>query len=59
MYDQTSSFVCAYCGSENTVEVDISAGLKQEYYVCSRSNRITVTFDGNNYVVHIQAETEF
>lgn len=63
MYDQTSSFVCAYCGSENTVEVDISAGLKQEYYedceMCSRSNRITVTFDENNYVVHIQAETEF
>ena len=63
MYDQASNFNCAYCGSENTIEVDISGGLEQEYYedceMCSRSNRLIITFDENNYVVNIQAETEF
>ena len=63
MYDRTSVFKCAYCGSENTIEVDISAGLKQDYYedceMCSRSNQIYVTFNEKNFKVQLIAEPEY
>lgn len=63
MYDQTAAYLCAYCGSENIIEVDISGGLEQQYYeecqACSRSNRIHLTFDDKKYIVKVKAETEY
>ena len=62
MFDQTASFTCAYCGAENIIDVDISGGLKQEYFeeceICSRSNQISVVFDQKIFRVHIEAEPE-
>jgi hypothetical protein len=44
-----ATFVCSYCFEVNTIVVDASAGLKQEYIedceVCCRPNSLTVTVD--------------
>lgn len=49
MYDDTSTFYCAFCGEPNETAVDLSAGSTQRYVedcqVCCRPNVLTVFFD--------------
>ncbi len=60
--ETVAKFICAFCSSENYIEVDISAGLYQEYIedcqVCCRPNRIKVTFDEETLIPHLEAEYE-
>ena len=62
MFDRTASFICAYCGADNVIEVDISGGMKQEYFeeceICSRSNQISVVFDKKIFKVQVEAVPE-
>jgi hypothetical protein len=41
-----TTFICAYCFSENEITVDASGGLLQKYtedcQVCCRPNRLTI-----------------
>lgn len=42
-------FICPFCGEENTVETDITAGSRQEFIqdceVCCKPVEIKLTFD--------------
>jgi transcription elongation factor Elf1 len=62
MFDQSAQFDCAYCGCENVVEIDISAGLEQEYIedceVCCRPNQIKVHFDETHFSASLEAQSE-
>jgi transcription elongation factor Elf1 len=49
MLDTTATFTCAVCGQPVVVEVDLSAGRRQQYVedceVCCSPNVLTVEFD--------------
>ena len=55
----TGVFSCDFCGEENTVTVDLSAGTLQDYVedcqVCCRPNRLRVYFDQESLEASIQA----
>lgn len=42
-------FICPYCGEENTIDIDMSAGSNQEFIqdceVCCRPAEIILTID--------------
>ncbi|MDQ7064563.1 MAG: CPXCG motif-containing cysteine-rich protein [candidate division KSB1 bacterium] len=60
--ETVAKFLCAFCSEENVIEVDISAGMYQEYIedcqVCCRPNRIKVYFDEETLTPHLEAEYE-
>lgn len=56
-----TTFLCAYCGEENDLFVDPSAGESQEYVedcqVCCRPNLLRIAIDDDDHVV-VQADRE-
>ena len=54
-------FACPYCGSENSIVIDYSAGMKQEFLldceVCCRPIIIALKIDGKE-VTYFQATKE-
>lgn len=55
--------MCAYCGEENDLFVDVSAGVLQRYVedcqVCCRPNMLTVSIgEGDDVVVHADRESD-
>lgn len=59
MMETSTKFVCAFCGAENVIEVDVSVGLVQEFIedceVCCRPNKLRITFDENTLTPHTEA----
>lgn len=57
-----TTFVCAYCFSENEVTVDASGGLSQKYtedcQVCCRPNRLTIIVEEDLGSASATAEPE-
>lgn len=57
-----TSFVCAYCFSENEIIVDASGGLLQKYtedcQVCCRPNRLTIIVEADFSGAGATAEPE-
>jgi hypothetical protein len=55
-----SEFVCAYCGSVNAVQIDPSAGARQQYtedcQTCCRPNLLSIEIAGSR--ARIEAERE-
>jgi hypothetical protein len=56
-----TTFICAYCGEENDLFVDLSAGSPQQYVedcqVCCRPNLISISLnEGDDIVVHADRE---
>lgn len=56
-----TTYFCAYCGEENDLDVDPTAGMRQEYVedcqVCCRPNRLLITLGAEDDVV-VQADRE-
>ena len=52
--EEEAYFACPYCGEENILDVDLSAGSKQEFFhdceVCCRPVEIFVMLDPNGNV---------
>jgi transcription elongation factor Elf1 len=63
MYVQTATFHCAYCNSENVIEVDLSAGITQDLIedcqICCRPNALQLRFDEKGTSVQLEALAEF
>lgn len=61
MFDDSSTFHCAFCGERNEIDVDLSAGMRQSYVedcqVCCRPNLLQVRFDAEG-VASVEAEPE-
>ncbi|HWO57815.1 MAG TPA: CPXCG motif-containing cysteine-rich protein [bacterium] len=57
-----TTYFCAYCGEENDLAVDPTAGTRQEYVedcqVCCHPNRLLITFGGEDDDVVVQADRE-
>lgn len=58
-----TTYLCAYCGEENDLFVDISGGMLQRYVedcqVCCRPNQLTVSIgEGDDVVVHADRESD-
>jgi hypothetical protein len=56
-------YLCAYCGEENDLFVDMSGGMLQRYVedcqVCCRPNLLTVSIgEGDDVVVHADRESD-
>lgn len=51
-------FACQYCGYENSVWVDLTAGSKQDFVedcaICCNPNRIIITID-NEENIYVEA----
>lgn len=62
MLEETGTFYCAFCGEENVIPVDISAGLDQDYIedcqVCCRPNHLRIHFDEETLIPHIEADSD-
>ncbi len=56
-----TTYICAYCGEENDLLVDLSGGMLQRYVedcqVCCRPNLLTVQLGDSDDVV-VQADRE-
>ncbi len=61
MWDE-ATFICAFCGARNYIEVDPSAGFEQDYVeecqTCCQPNVLHVCFDTNTLEAAVQAEME-
>ena len=48
-FDDSATYLCAFCGETNEIDVDVSAGSRQSYVedcqVCCRPNLLRVRFD--------------
>lgn len=58
-----TTFICAFCGEENDLLIDLSAGTIQRYVedcqVCCRPNLLTIQIgDGDAVVVHADRESD-
>jgi hypothetical protein len=58
-----TTYLCAYCGEENDLFVDMSGGVLQRYVedcqVCCRPNLLTVTIgEGDDVVVQADRESD-
>lgn len=58
----SGSYICAYCGATNELEIDASAGHRQEYVedcqTCCRPNLLLIILDEDGEVASIDAEPE-
>lgn len=58
----SGTYTCAYCGATNEVDVDPSAGQRQEYVedcqTCCRPNVLRITLDKHGECASIDAEPE-
>jgi hypothetical protein len=59
-----TTYYCAFCGSENDIEIDASAGTRQSYVedcqTCCRPNMLTIhiSADGEDATVEAQREND-
>lgn len=57
-----SIFNCAYCGEENVVFIDLSAGLQQSYVedcqVCCQPNLLYIYINEDTLDIEINSEPE-
>lgn len=61
MYDDSATYLCASCGEPNEIDVDLSAGRRQDYVedcqVCCRPNLLHLRFDEKGRA-SVEAEPE-
>lgn len=58
-----TTFICAFCGEENDLFIDLSAGVIQRYVedcqVCCRPNLLTISLgESDDVVVHADRESD-
>ncbi|PNW43835.1 UNVERIFIED_CONTAM: hypothetical protein BEN50_13265 [Euhalothece sp. KZN 001] len=60
--ENTSQFICAFCGESNPTFVDISAGNSQSYVedcqVCCNPNVLYIEIDEDTLDVNIETDCE-
>jgi Cysteine-rich CPXCG len=58
----TSEYICAYCGEPNSTFVDLSGGMQQSYVedcqVCCQPNVLSIYVDEDNLDIEISSEPE-
>lgn len=58
--DLEATFICAYCLQVNTIAVDPSEGIEQEYdedcQVCCRSNHLHIVINEEQEMAMVDAE---
>lgn len=60
--ENTTEFICAFCGESNPTFVDISVGNQQSYVedcqVCCRPNVLSINIDEETLDIEIESDCE-